>query len=82
MGIGIIIGLLAAIISAYLIYRLLKAVWALVVNGILGLVVFWLLSAFGIINVNMDIWTFLIAAIGGLPGVLVVVILAYFGVPL
>ncbi|MDD5337130.1 MAG: pro-sigmaK processing inhibitor BofA family protein [Candidatus ainarchaeum sp.] len=82
MGIGIIIGLLAAIISAYIIYRLLKAVWALVVNGIVGLAAFWLLGALGIIHISMDLWTFLIAAIGGLPGVLVVVVLAYFGVPL
>ena len=82
MGIGIIVGLLVAVVSAYLIYRLLKAVWALALNGMLGLAVFWLLEAFGITHVNIDVWTFLIAAIGGLPGVAAVVVLAYLGVPL
>lgn len=82
MGIGLIIAFAFSIVAAWLIYRLLKALWPLVYNGIFGIGVFWLLNYLGLINVSIDIWTILIAAIGGIFGVGIVILLTYLGIPL
>jgi len=82
MGWGILLALAISILIAALIFHALRKIAPLILHGVLGLLVFWLLSQFGILKVPIDIVTFLIAALGGVLGVLVVIALAAFGVPL
>lgn len=82
MGWGIILALAVSILIAALIFHMLRKIAPLVLHGIMGLMVFWLLSVFGILKVPVDIVTFLIAALGGVLGVLLVIALAALGVPL
>lgn len=79
---GSILALLISIAIAFLLFHLLKKILPLILNGIFGLVVFWLLSNFGWIAVPISWVTFLIAAIGGVFGVIIVVVLSFLGVPL
>lgn len=82
IGWGVIIGLVLAIMVLAVLFWVLKKVLPLILNGIIGLVVFWLLNYFGVMSVPLDIWTFLISAIGGVFGIVIVLALRYFGVPL
>lgn len=82
MNIGTIIALAVSVLAAIILYKILKSVMPLIYNGLVGLAVFWVLDILGIIKVNIDVWTFLIAAIGGIFGVIAVIILAWLGIPL
>lgn len=82
MGIGLMIALALSLLVFIVLFKLVKSIVPLALHGIFGLVVFWLLSYMEIVHVPIDIFTFLIAAFGGVAGVLVVIALSFFGVPL
>ncbi|MEM4348362.1 MAG: pro-sigmaK processing inhibitor BofA family protein [Candidatus Anstonellaceae archaeon] len=82
MSWGIILALVVSVLIAASIFHLLKKVLPLVLHGIAGIAIFWLFSFLGIIQVPIDLATFLIAAFGGVLGVLLVLLLSFFGVPL
>ena len=81
-------GIILAIIIAIIIYYFFKKAVALVINAIVGIIVLFLINIFGLMSLvgRPDIpinWvTILISAIGGLPGVIIVVILHLIGIPL
>ena len=52
---------------------------ALLINGVIGIIILMLLNYLPKIEVPINIWTFLIAAIGGLLGVAILVILNLMG---
>jgi inhibitor of the pro-sigma K processing machinery len=82
MGWGLILALVLSILVAAAIFHLLRKAVPLLLHGIAGIAVFWLLSTFGILQVPIDVVTFLIAALGGVLGVLIVLALSFLGVPL
>ncbi len=88
MVLGAIVGIILAIIVAILIYYFIKTIVSLIINAIVGLILLFLIDAFhimsifGAANVPIDWITILICAIGGLPGVIIVVILTFLGVAL
>ena len=59
--------------------RILQAVRPLIVNAVVGLLVFLAASWFGI-GVEINWLTLAVVAIGGLPGAILVVLLSVFGV--
>ncbi|MFH1094656.1 MAG: sigmaK-factor processing regulatory BofA [Candidatus Micrarchaeota archaeon] len=81
-SLGLFIALGLSIIIALALYWVLRKILPLIINGVLGLTVFWLLSALGLLSVPLDWITFLIAAIGGAVGVVIVLALAALGIPL
>lgn len=82
MAWGALLALFLSIIAAVILYHALKKIWPLILNGIFGVIVFWVLSYIGLIKIPIDWLTFAIAAIGGIFGVVIVIILAALGVPL
>ncbi|MEM2137862.1 MAG: pro-sigmaK processing inhibitor BofA family protein [Candidatus Anstonellaceae archaeon] len=82
MGYGLLIALGISILLFYLLYRVVRRIVPLIVHGIFGIAVFWLLNYLGLLRIPIDAITFLIGAFGGTLGVVVVILLAYFGVPL
>ena len=82
IGWGVILGLALAVLVLVVLFWLLKKIMPLILNGIFGLVVFWLFSYFGVMSVPLDVWTFLISAIGGVFGVIIVLVLNFLHVPL
>lgn len=82
MGWGTILALVISVCIAIVLFYVLRKITPLLINGVFGLVIFWLLSYFGVLKVPLDILTFLIAALGGVIGVIVVVILSALGIPL
>jgi len=82
MGWGLIIALFVSFLAFYTLFYLFRRILPLVLHGIVGVAVFWALSQLGLLKVPIDIATFLIAAFGGMLGVLMVVLLSLFGIPL
>ena len=82
MALGLYLALVASILIAYIVFHFARKFSALLFNGIFGLVVFWLFSYFGVLHVPLDFVTFIIAAVGGVLGVVLVVVFAALGIPL
>ena len=82
MAWGLVLALFLSILVSALAFHYLKKIVPLILHGLLGIALFWLLSFLGIIAVPINAMTFLIAAFGGVFGVLIVLALAFLGVPL
>ncbi len=82
MSLGTIIALAVSIVAAVVLYKILKKIMPLIYNGLVGIAVFWILDILGIMSVKIDLWTFLIVAIGGIFGVAAVIILTWLNIPL
>ena len=73
---GLLLIVAAAVLVAYLILRALKP---LIVNAVLGLVVLAIAGFLGF-EVAITPIVVLVVAVGGIPGALLVLLLAHFGV--
>jgi inhibitor of the pro-sigma K processing machinery len=82
MGAGLLIALAVSIVIFAVLLHLLRKIMPLILHGVAGMIIFWIIGYAGIIKVPLDIVTFLIAAFGGVLGVATVLLLAAFGVPL
>ncbi|PIN85586.1 MAG: sigmaK-factor processing regulatory BofA [Candidatus Diapherotrites archaeon CG11_big_fil_rev_8_21_14_0_20_37_9] len=59
--------------------KLGKKLIVLAINSFLGLVVLVLLNFFPFVQVDINIWSILIAGLGGIPGILIIIILSTLG---
>ncbi len=74
-----LVSILIAVALAYLLFLVLKNSMYLILNSILALIVLFLLNMIGI-NVDINIFTILIVAIAGFPGLVLVVLLHLLGI--
>lgn len=83
-----ILAILLAVAIAAAIYYLMKKSLTLIINAIAGLITLWILNYFNVLawfgapDVQINLVTVLICALGGLPGALIVVLLHLFGITL
>jgi hypothetical protein len=83
-GLAILVVAIAAFIA---VYHILKVVKYLIVNSIVGLILLFIANfVIGILDMGFSVdinWiSILICAIGGIPGVIIVIMLGYLGIPL
>jgi small-conductance mechanosensitive channel len=72
----IVVGLFLAVL---LVSRGIRLLWALLINGIVGLVLIFLTNLFLEDNIPINILTILISAIGGVVGWLIILMLHLLG---
>lgn len=74
---------LAAVVVGFLLLVALRfgasIVW-LVINSIIGLIVLTLLNFFPFINITINVWSLLIVVFGGVPGIVLLVLLDLAGI--
>ena len=73
-----LVGLLVAIFIVYLIYRFLKNPMYIIANSIMGIVIFFILNLIGV-GIPINVFSVGIVAIGGIPGVILVLLLHFLG---
>ena len=85
----VLLAILLAVAIAAAIYYLMKKTLTLIINAIAGLITLWLLNSFGVLSwlfgvpdVQINLVTIIICALGGLPGALIIVLLHLFGITL
>jgi len=54
-------------------------VW-LAINSLVGIVVLILLNFLPFVNIVINIWSVLIVVLGGIPGIILVILLSHFGI--
>jgi inhibitor of the pro-sigma K processing machinery len=85
---AILITILLVVAIVAIVYYLAKKFVVLVINAVLGIILLFLLNFLHVMqwmgkpDLGYDFATVLISAIGGLPGVCILVLLDIFGVPL
>jgi len=81
-----IFAIFLAVAIAAAIYYLMKKAMTLFINAVAGLVTLWLLNHFSILtwfgapDIQINLVTILICALGGLPGALILVLLHLVGI--
>ena len=73
------IALVVILIAKYVFKISGRKVVALIVNSLIGLLVLWLINWTGLVSIPLNLVTVLLTGIFGAPGVIVLVILALFG---
>jgi hypothetical protein len=82
---AVLIAILLVVAIVAIVYYLVKKFSVLVINAILGLIVLFILNFLHVMqwmgkpDLGWDLATVLISAIGGLPGVCILVLLDIFG---
>jgi inhibitor of the pro-sigma K processing machinery len=85
---ALLIAILIVVAIVAIVYYLAKKFVVLVVNAVLGIILLFLLNFLHVMqwmgkpDLGYDIATVLISAIGGLPGVCILVLLDIFGITL
>lgn len=83
-GLAILVVAIAAFIAVYYFFKVVKY---LVVNSIVGLILLFISNfLLGMLNIGFSVdinWvSILICAVGGIPGVIIVILLGFLDVPL
>lgn len=77
----VVVGLLVLIALAKFILHLnLSKIFGLVVNGLIGFAILYVINYFDLIKVPINIVTCLVSGVFGIPGVILVVLLAFLGI--
>lgn len=83
---NLLIALLLIVVIIVIVWYLVKQLSALVINAVLGLILLVLINFLHIMqwmgkpDLGYDVATILICAIGGVPGVLILVLLSILGI--
>ena len=72
---GPIITIILLVIIIFITLKMGKSLAILIVNSVIGLVMLWLINLLPIVNVAINLWSILIVALGGVPGLILLVIL-------
>jgi hypothetical protein len=71
---------LFAILLAIVAWKLGKGIFWLLINSVIGMGILILLNFLPFVSVVINIWSILIVALGGIPGIVLVVLLSHFGI--
>jgi hypothetical protein len=71
---------LIALLIVFVLFKLLKNIVILAINSFLALVGLYLANAFLGLGIAINLWSVLIVALGGIPGLLLVAILNFLGI--
>jgi len=74
-----VITLLAAIAILYILWKSLEFISYLIVNSIMGIIIFWVLSTYFMVDVPINILSIGVVAIAGIPGVILVLVIHFLG---
>ena len=73
-----LVGLLVALVIIYLLFRFLKNPMYIIANSVMGILVFFILNIFGV-GIPINIFSIGIVALGGIPGVVLVLLIHFLG---
>ena len=77
---GPILTLLLLLVLIYIALRLGKSIVWLALNSLIGLVILVLINFLPFLNIDINIWSILIVAIGGIPGIALLILLDLLGI--
>lgn len=76
----VVAALIVIAIAKFILHLSLGKIIGLAINAAIGFVVLYVLNLTGLVSIPLNIWTSLAAGVFGLPGVIVLIILAVMGI--
>ena len=77
---GPILTILFIVLLIVVAWKFGKGIVWLLINSLVGMVILILLNYLPFINIVINIWSILIVALGGIPGIALVILLSHFGI--
>ena len=74
------IALLVILAAKFLLHLDVKKVIGIAINAVIGMIALWLINLTGLVSIPINIITCLVVGIFGVPGTIVLVVLALLGV--
>ena len=71
---------LVFLVAKFILHLGLKTIIGLVINSVIGFVILYLINLTGIVSIQLNVLTCLVAGLLGIPGVIVLIVLAFIGV--
>jgi len=78
--VGPALTLLSVALLIIVAWKLGKGLVLLLINSVVGMIILILLNYLPFVKITINIWSILIVAIGGIPGIALVVLLSHFGI--
>ena len=78
--IGPILTFLFLVLLVIGVWKFGKGIVWLAINSMVGIGALVLLNFLPFVNIVINIWSVLIVALGGIPGIIIVILLSYFGI--
>ncbi len=72
--------LVLAFLIAIVIFKIVKKLWVMFASSILAIIGLFLLNIIFGLGIAINIWSVLIVALGGLPGLVLVILLKILGI--
>lgn len=78
--IGFVITAILLIIVVYVALKIGKGLIGLIINSVIGIIALLVTNFLPFINIQINIWSVLIVVLGGIPGLIIVALLSFFGI--
>lgn len=77
---GPVLTFLLIALVAIVVWKFGKGIIWLGINSVIGIAALVLLNYLPFVSITINIWSVLIVALGGIPGIVIVVLLSHFGI--
>lgn len=75
-----LVAVIVILLAKFVLNLNLSKIIGLIINAIIGFIILWLINKTGLVSIPMNIITYIIAGALGVPGVVILVLLALIGI--
>ncbi len=75
-----LVAIIVILLAKFILNLNLSKIIGLIINAIVGFIILWLINKTGLVTIPMNIITYIIAGALGVPGVIILVLLALIGI--
>lgn len=75
-----LVAVIVILLAKFVLNLNLSKIIGLIINVIVGFIILWLINKTGLVTIPMNIITYIIAGALGIPGVIILVLLALIGI--
>ncbi len=75
-----LVAVIVILLAKFVLNLNLSKIIGLIINAIIGFIILWLINKTGLVSIPMNIITYIIAGALGVPGVIILVLLALIGI--
>ena len=77
---GPVLAFLLIALAAIVAWKFGKGIVWLAINSLIGIAALVLLNFLPFVSITINIWSVLIVVLGGIPGIILVILLSHFGI--
>lgn len=75
-----LVAVIVILLAKFVLNLNLNKIIGLIINAIVGFIILWLINKTGLVSIPMNIITYIVAGALGIPGVIILILLALIGI--